>query len=224
VKICPVCKVDKPETEYQWRNKAKQWLNWACHPCRKAQVRDAQARRTPGEKAAYKRAWRAKDPNWHAKDYAKNKDREKAGRLAARLADPAGYLRKCAAHYVKHKASMNAAAKRWRFANADHDRAYNRRWYEENKAHVFEKSRRRRALVLDRTIVPFTLAELEAHVLSFACQCVYCGLAYEELDHVIPLSRGGEHSLANIRPACRSCNRRKHAKTPDEWAASLTTK
>jgi 5-methylcytosine-specific restriction endonuclease McrA len=30
-----------------------------------------------------------------------------------------------------------------------------------------------------------------------------------ELDHVVPLSRGGAHTVANVQCACRECNRRK---------------
>lgn len=32
-----------------------------------------------------------------------------------------------------------------------------------------------------------------------------------EMDHVIPLSRGGEHSITNVVPACGPCNRSKGA-------------
>jgi 5-methylcytosine-specific restriction endonuclease McrA len=33
-----------------------------------------------------------------------------------------------------------------------------------------------------------------------------------ELDHVVPISRGGGHTRANTACACRACNKRKHAK------------
>lgn len=50
--------------------------------------------------------------------------------------------------------------------------------------------------------------------------CIYCGEARPlERDHQIPISRGGSNDITNIVPACRSCNRRKHAKTPDEFMA-----
>lgn len=48
--------------------------------------------------------------------------------------------------------------------------------------------------------------------------CVYCGSPLNlSLDHVIPQSRGGEHSPSNLVTACRSCNSSKGAKTPEEW-------
>lgn len=37
-------------------------------------------------------------------------------------------------------------------------------------------------------------------------------------EHVIPLSRGGSNSMANIVAACRACNGDKRDLTPDEWA------
>jgi 5-methylcytosine-specific restriction endonuclease McrA len=39
--------------------------------------------------------------------------------------------------------------------------------------------------------------------------CQYCAAAAENLDHVIPRSRGGEHIWENVVAACRRCNARK---------------
>lgn len=36
-------------------------------------------------------------------------------------------------------------------------------------------------------------------------------------DHVVPLSRGGTHSVGNLLPACRSCNLSKGKKFLTEW-------
>lgn len=48
--------------------------------------------------------------------------------------------------------------------------------------------------------------------------CSYCGERSDDLtaDHIIPLSRGGNHTLDNITVACRSCNSRKGERTPEE--------
>lgn len=45
-------------------------------------------------------------------------------------------------------------------------------------------------------------------------KCHYCRKKFNKLtmDHVIPLSKGGEHSASNIVPACLSCNLKKGSK------------
>jgi 5-methylcytosine-specific restriction endonuclease McrA len=40
-------------------------------------------------------------------------------------------------------------------------------------------------------------------------ECQYCGRPAENVDHVIPKSRGGLHTWDNVVAACRPCNSRK---------------
>lgn len=40
-------------------------------------------------------------------------------------------------------------------------------------------------------------------------QCQYCGDSAENIDHVIPRSRGGLHAWDNVVASCRPCNARK---------------
>jgi len=57
--------------------------------------------------------------------------------------------------------------------------------------------------------------------------CRYCGAHQTELserlalDHVIPRSQGGTDHASNLVPACRSCNSRKGARTPDQAGMPL---
>jgi 5-methylcytosine-specific restriction endonuclease McrA len=39
--------------------------------------------------------------------------------------------------------------------------------------------------------------------------CQYCGRAAENVDHVIPRSRGGMHTWENVVASCRRCNAKK---------------
>lgn len=47
--------------------------------------------------------------------------------------------------------------------------------------------------------------------------CFYCGGSADTIDHVIPLSRGGQDPIDNLVPACRSCNSSKGQKLVAEW-------
>jgi 5-methylcytosine-specific restriction endonuclease McrA len=41
-------------------------------------------------------------------------------------------------------------------------------------------------------------------------RCVYCQIApFEVIDHVIAVAAGGSHTLLNVVPCCRQCNRVK---------------
>lgn len=46
--------------------------------------------------------------------------------------------------------------------------------------------------------------------------CQYCGRTAENVDHVLPRSRGGPHEWENVVAACRRCNSRKKDRTPAE--------
>jgi 5-methylcytosine-specific restriction endonuclease McrA len=52
-------------------------------------------------------------------------------------------------------------------------------------------------------------------------ECQYCGATAENLDHVRPRSRGGEHIWENVVAACRSCNTRKGDRTPSQAGMRL---
>lgn len=52
-------------------------------------------------------------------------------------------------------------------------------------------------------------------------RCQYCGGSAENLDHVVPRSRGGDHTWENVVAACRTCNTRKGDRTPTEAAMML---
>lgn len=52
--------------------------------------------------------------------------------------------------------------------------------------------------------------------------CRYCGARKNlSLDHVMPESQGGETTAENLVTCCKSCNSRKHARTPEEAGMEL---
>jgi len=51
--------------------------------------------------------------------------------------------------------------------------------------------------------------------------CQYCGAPAENLDHVVPRSRGGEHSWENVVAACRRCNTKKENRLAEDAGLRL---
>ena len=52
-------------------------------------------------------------------------------------------------------------------------------------------------------------------------RCQYCGAAAENIDHVIPRSRGGEHVWENVVASCRPCNAAKEDRLLSETHMKL---
>ena len=48
--------------------------------------------------------------------------------------------------------------------------------------------------------------------------CQYCGVVggILEVDHIVPFSKGGSEDMNNLITSCKTCNREKYNKTPEE--------
>ena len=52
----------------------------------------------------------------------------------------------------------------------------------------------------------------------FNYACAYCGSTSNlSMDHVVPVSKGGQNTVDNLIPACISCNSTKQASEMVEW-------
>ena len=100
---------------------------------------------------------------------------------------------------------------------------YNERHHEKVREQAREYDRRtrqkhlmanrRRRSVLKGTGGDLTTTEWEELVEECGGMCVICHAPYEHMDHIIPLSKGGKHTLSNVQPLCAKCNLSKGAKS-----------
>lgn len=101
------------------------------------------------------------------------------------------------------------------------------RYRQEYREHIqkgkpITKAAKVRRFVMMHEPDAMTDAEWEAKKSAYRFTCAYCaGPGPVEMDHVIPLSKGGRHNPDNVVPACRSCNKSKGDKTLDEWGGVI---
>lgn len=129
----------------------------------------------------------------------------------------------------KNKAELDAKKKEYIANNKSAHLKRQHSWYERNKDSVktrtlqYKKdhpeqyqmySNRRKALKKTSIVDVFITQDI---VNMYGNQCVYCGDLFTHIDHYIPLSRGGSHTLENVRPSCETCNLTKSNKLPDDF-------
>lgn len=146
----------------------------------------------------------------------------------------ATYCKPCKAlyhrkHYKAHPEKWAGYSKNWRTANAQYklqqDKEYAQRHPDRvrlsktkyKKLHpekIREMSLRRRARVASNGVFVILAKEL---LQLTQRPCFYCGQESKHIDHVIPISRGGRHSIGNLVPSCVKCNLSKSNKFLVEW-------
>lgn len=60
-------------------------------------------------------------------------------------------------------------------------------------------------------------AYIQAHPLCEHCQENGRVTPAQEVDHIIPLERGGTHTEANLQALCKPCHSSKTAREDDRW-------
>lgn len=104
----------------------------------------------------------------------------------------------------------------WRERNREKLRQQDIEWREANRERFRATSRlasqRRRARLRQSLIVPFTTRQVAERIALWGGRCYVCGAPWEAIDHVKPISKGGAHCLANLRPICGFHNNRKKNK------------
>ena len=145
------------------------------------------------------------------------------------------------ARYQKNKEQLLANNKKWAKENPDKRKEIDRRYRANNR----EKNRQRmmeyrvknpnirkdwairnpdKQKLLDqahsvkrRAVKKHLVTKQEIQDL-YKKPCVYCGNKSKiQIDHIIPVSRGGEHRIGNLVSACAACNLDKRAMFIMEW-------
>lgn len=152
-----------------------------------------------------------------AEYYVRKIDEIKPKRTAWR-AENRDHINAASAVYRKRdreKLRLRQAA--WRLANPE----YMRDWELRNAATISENNFRRRVrMTAAKAGVRVTQRDWDRLIMRFDNKCAYCGCSLDgclTIDHVIPVAKGGRHTIGNLVPACKSCNSSKRDLLLFEW-------
>jgi len=210
MQTCSICKEEKPLEDFYSDKRGKNGKRTDCKACSKATgkkryltnrssllAKQAAYYLEHAEEAKqYAKEWRAANPDktrkYHQEYAEANKEAEKI-----RHREKSQKERDFFPEKVKERDA------RWRAANPDK---------------VAQKNHLRRIQTKGSSAFRVLDSELKR---ILGTPCAMCGsLDKLSLDHIIPLARGGRHSVGNLQSLCKPCNSSKGTKTMTEWLKS----
>ena len=151
----------------------------------------------------YAKAWRKANPEKYKKQWQK-KNKE---RWVHQKQDQA-YMTKKAIYRQENSERRVATAKAWNQANR-----------ERFTLHVANSHIKRK---IAKDAKSYKILDKEYKKL-YNSPCAFCGATEKiTMDHIIPISRSGNHSIGNLQPLCRSCNSSKKSRLVSEYKYYLS--
>jgi 5-methylcytosine-specific restriction endonuclease McrA len=124
----------------------------------------------------------------------------------------------------RHKLKKSKQVKRRYEAKAEEIKAKIREWQVKNKERVraykaTNKARRRSSFETGIKGADLLLWKQQQAKVCYWCKAK-CARHYH-VDHYVPLAKGGKHEIGNLVISCPTCNLRKNAKDPFEFAREI---
>lgn len=208
MKTCTKCKTEKPKAEFNKHKKNKDGLQSHCKQCR----------------------------HDHYTDNAEAIIAKTRARYSVKSVEILAQKRE---YYLNNKEDIDSYQREYRSCKYDALKAYSLEYYQENadaiKAKVREysaanpdkcaaHSRNRRARVRNAE-GSHTAADVKAIFEYQRGKCANCnkklfksGAKKFHVDHIHPLAKGGSNWPSNLQCLCCTCNLKKSAKDPLDWA------
>jgi 5-methylcytosine-specific restriction endonuclease McrA len=199
MKICSKCKIEKPLVDFHIKNASKDGRASTCKCC-KAQV--DKEYRIKNDSILKEKSKQYREIN---KDVMIEKRKVKYYSMSEedkiKRAEKKALYNKQAPEYVKQR-----------------KKEYDKQYFSSaaGKLVTLRSIHKRRAQKLSSEDGSITSKSLEALKEAQNFECIYCRMPLDfsktrnvHLDHVIPLSKGGTHSITNVVWSCATCNLKK---------------
>lgn len=151
----------------------------------------------------YAKAWQKANPEKYKQRWQKQNKK----RWVEQKQDQE-YMTKKAIYRQENSAKRTATAKAWNEANKQR---YN--------LHVATSHIKRK---ISKEARAYKILDKEYRRL-YNSACAFCGATEKiTMDHIIPISRSGNHSIGNLQPLCRKCNSSKKSRLVSEYKYYLS--
>lgn len=220
--LCKKCGVEKLLNVDNWKpNKSTKsgWQLTQCRECFNSFYRD-HYKNNPDKRLEKERRYKANHPDKVAEKDRRKKEKDKLEKRWLNWKRDLEKDRIRDRRRAKTPSRIEYEKKRWALRR---EKGYNEKEREKYKANPLPKrvkAQRRRVMKINApgTHTPDQFLDKLNY---YGFKCVYCNceltIKTATEDHRIPLFRGGSDWIANIVPACGSCNSSKGTKTEKEF-------
>ena len=126
-------------------------------------------------------------------------------------------------YYIKNAEHIKEKAAKWKKNNPDKIKEQRKTNREKNleKIRLRSKNKEARRRSRKRNSGEFLVLNKELKKI-YSSPCFICGSTENiTADHIIPIAKGGRHSIGNLQALCKSCNSSKGKKLMSEWKIYL---
>jgi hypothetical protein len=191
MKICNRCQITKDLSEFSKASKNSKYLRGYCKDCARNYAKEYYKRNMAIVKI-YNKSYRQL-----------NRQRLKE------------------AHKKWHQDNWESAkeyAQNYRTQNKEKCNTMTKTWRDKNKVKFSNLLHKRNKTLKANGVFEISAKDLKKLQVS---NCFYCGQNENlSIDHIVPVSKGGRHSIGNLVRACQSCNSSKNNKFLYSWLVS----
>lgn len=219
-KRCTKCEEVRCVGQFTKDKHLKSGLKSHCRICAKA-YQDARIehRRDLGrayyrEHADEQKKYKQSRKEWY-REYKKSWEKKNIDRIrASRLSRKELANQRRRQHYLENPDSAIARTRAYRQVHPE----YNREYAQAHPEIIRLKTAHRRARK-KKAEGSYTVEEWELLKVQYKYSCLCCGRKEPEIkltiDHIVPLTKGGDNTIDNLQPLCYSCNSAKRSKVID---------
>jgi 5-methylcytosine-specific restriction endonuclease McrA len=209
VKVCYTCKKEKELSDFCKNKSSKDGKSDQCRICAK-EYRDANKEK--------RKSYPSSTKEYRQNYYNENKDTININRRNNYSKNKIRYKQARKINYQLNRTKIRKNQSEHYFRNKQYYKIKSAKYRVNNKSAINLRNRKRQLKLIGKNISQKQIDKLlEQH----NYKCFYCKIELTginlHLDHKNPLSRGGEHNIDNLVPACKTCNLRKGTKTVEEF-------